>query len=246
MAAGREQSRGGEWGAGCGASIRWVSTIARACWTRKFVWQVACGKSIERGGGTKANAFRMLSSLNRQFRVQSSPPPVSIAPHCIFLLAIFRCPIPCTCLPSSLPAWLSSQEPICLALCLSLPLSTPIYNAFCLAPATSAAPASTSFHQHPAPATAPSPAAAAAPAPTTFRVGSWFAALSDFECAAYLTRHRTQHWRQHWQLLTGNPPTTGQLRQSALASLLLLLSCFHIIQGSSRKFLSFVIKIMGD
>lgn len=142
-----------------------------------------------------------------------------------------------------------------MALCLSLPLSTPIYNAFCLAPATSAAPASTSFHQHPASATAPSPtaAAAAAPAPTTFRVGSWFAALSDFECAAYLTRHRTEHWQQHWQLLTGNPQTTGQLCQSALASpatapasLLLLLSCFHIIQGSSRKFLSFVIKIMGD
>lgn len=105
MAAGREQNSGGEWGAGCGASIRWVSTIARACWTRKFVWQVACGKSIERGGGTKANAFRMLSSLNRQFRLQA-PPPLSIAPHCIFLLAIFRCPIPCTCLPSSLPACL--------------------------------------------------------------------------------------------------------------------------------------------
>lgn len=214
MAAGREQSRGGEWGAGCGASIRWVSTIARACWTRKFVWQVACGKSIERGGSTKANAFRMLSSLNRQFRVQSPPLhrpslylPAGYLPlsHPLHLSA-FQ--------PACLPALLSSQEPICLALCLSLPLSTPIYNAFCLAPATSAAPASTSFHQHPAPATAPSPAAA----PTTFRVGSWFAALSDFECAAYLTRHRTEHWQQHWQLLTGNPPTTGQLCQSALVS----------------------------
>lgn len=73
MAAGREQSSGRGGGAGYGASIRWVSTIARACWTRKFVWQVACGKSIERGG-TKANAFRMLSSLNRQFRVQHCPP----------------------------------------------------------------------------------------------------------------------------------------------------------------------------
>lgn len=147
MAAGREQSSGGEWGAGCGASIRWVSTIARACWTRKFVWQVACGKSIERGGGTKANAFRMLSSLNRQFRVQS-PSPSTLTVSSCWLSSAVPSPAP-VCLPACLPAWLSSQEPICLALCLSLPLSTPIYNAFCLAPATSAAPASTSFHQLP-------------------------------------------------------------------------------------------------
>lgn len=110
MAAGREQSRGGEWGAGCGASIRWVSTIARACWTRKFVWQVACGKSIERGGGTKANAFRMLSSLNRQFRVQSPPPPSlsALAVSSCWLSSAVPSPAP-VCLPACLPACLAVQ-----------------------------------------------------------------------------------------------------------------------------------------
>lgn len=102
MAAGREQSRGGEWGAGCGASIRWVSTIARACWTRKFVWQVACGKSIERGGGTKANAFRMLSSLNRQFRVQSPPSLSALAVSSCWLSSAVPSPAP-VCLPACLP-----------------------------------------------------------------------------------------------------------------------------------------------
>lgn len=90
---------------GCGASIRWVSTIARACWTRKFVWQVACGKSIERGGGTKANAFRMLSSLNRQFRVQSPP---------LYLPSLY---LPAGYLPLSHPLHLSAFQPACLPCC---------------------------------------------------------------------------------------------------------------------------------
>lgn len=108
MAAGREQSSGGEWGAGCGASIRWVSTIARACWTRKFVWQVACGKSIERGGGTKANAFRMLSSLNRQFRVQSPRSLSALAVSSCWLSSAVPSPAP-VCLPACLLACLAVQ-----------------------------------------------------------------------------------------------------------------------------------------
>lgn len=97
----------GERGAGYGASIRWVSTIARACWTRKFVWQVACGKSIERGG-TKANAFRMLSSLNRQFRVQHCPHPCPP----LHLSSLY---LPSGYLPLPHPLHLSAFLPACLA-----------------------------------------------------------------------------------------------------------------------------------
>lgn len=180
---GAEQSREGregKGGKGCGASIRWVSTIERACWTRKFVWQVACGKSIERGS-TKANAFRMLSSLNRQFRVQHWPPHPPLHPslYCIFLLAILPCPTPCTCLSVFLPACPAVQPRANLLGTLFVAAAVdPNLQCFLFGPGHVCCAC---FHQLPAPATAPSLApapAAAVPAPTTFL--SWFVVRGTF------------------------------------------------------------------
>lgn len=78
---------------------------------RARVWQVACGKSIERwqrGSSSKASERlpNPLSSLKRQFRVQHLPPLT------IFLQAIFpSCPLH---LSARLPACLSACLPACL------------------------------------------------------------------------------------------------------------------------------------
>lgn len=77
------------------------------------MWQVACGKSIERWQrGSSSSLPNPLSSLKRQFRVQHLPPLT------IFLQAIFpSCPLHLSarlslCLSPCLPACLPARHPV--------------------------------------------------------------------------------------------------------------------------------------